>query len=101
MANLELHWAGGKALRFEDDTTSNPRVTPLSYLMECHSLQTLVIHVDESSSDVMRRPKEPQIHIKKMLAATAGQPNFRKYRALRQLQGLDYVHQLRGLLFIR
>lgn len=45
----------------------------------------------------MRRRHEPRGVIGYMASRTYEQPNFRLYRSLRHLQGLDYLHTLRGL----
>lgn len=45
----------------------------------------------------MRRKHEPPHVVEYMAEKTVGQPNYRRFRALRTLQGLDYLHVLRGL----
>ncbi|KAK3401928.1 hypothetical protein B0T20DRAFT_466874 [Sordaria brevicollis] len=77
------------------------RTFPLSFLPDCHRIKTLVIHVDESSKGSERRSYENRALKEFMYQKTAGQPNQRKLRALRTIQGMDYIYQLRGLERIR
>jgi hypothetical protein len=36
-----------------------------------------------------------------MMKRTALQPNFRKYRSMRTVHGMDYIYQLRGMTWVR
>ncbi|KAH8729426.1 hypothetical protein BGZ61DRAFT_446376 [Ilyonectria robusta] len=45
----------------------------------------------------MRRKHEPRGIIRYMTERTTEQPNYRRFRSLRNLQGLDYIHMLRGM----
>jgi hypothetical protein len=45
----------------------------------------------------MRRKHEPQQIVEYLEEKTEEQPNYRPFRALRTVQGLDYLHCLRGL----
>lgn len=67
------------------------------WLPEAIRLKTVDIYLPESSEPYMRRRHEPSGPIKYMTKKTCLQPNYRKYRSLRTLQGLDYVYCLRGL----
>ena len=67
------------------------------YLPEAIRLKTIKIFVQETDADYMRRRHEPRAMIRHMGAITAIQPNNRKTRSLRNLQGLDYVASLRGV----
>lgn len=100
VANLELHWSGGKSRRFED-APDDGRTAPLEFLAECRRLETLVLHVDESDKSRRRRPHEAQSHADYMIKVTAGQPNSRRLRSLRNLHGVDNLYLLRGLRFVR
>ncbi|KAJ4379022.1 hypothetical protein N0V85_008926 [Neurospora sp. IMI 360204] len=77
------------------------RTSPLSFLADCHSLRTLVIYINESGKDYARRRYENQDIKEFMDGKTAGQPNQRKLRALRCIQGIDFIYALRGLEWIR
>ncbi|KAK3381669.1 hypothetical protein B0H63DRAFT_363124, partial [Podospora didyma] len=79
------------------------RINALSWLLECHRLRTLVVHINESDSSYMRRRYE-KLHpmgFKYMVGKTSGQPNSRNLHSLRCVQGMDYVCALRGLCWIR
>lgn len=65
------------------------------WLGEAKWLKTIVAYVQESSR--MRRSHEPRGVISYMKKKTMEQPNFRLFRSLHTLQGLDYVHLLRGM----
>lgn len=45
----------------------------------------------------MRRKHEPRGIVRYMAEKTTEQPNYRRFRSLRTLQGLDYIHMLRGM----
>ncbi|CAF3462068.1 unnamed protein product [Fusarium graminearum] len=58
---------------------------------------TIAVHIPESSKSYMRRKHEPPKIIEYLEEITRDQPNYRLFRELRSLQGLDYVCCLRGL----
>ena len=73
------------------------RTQPLGWLPEAIRLKTFEVHLPESSETYMRRKHEPRGVVRYLKEKTYEQPNYRPYRSLRTLQGLDYVHCLRGL----
>ncbi|KAK2058228.1 hypothetical protein LY76DRAFT_655453 [Colletotrichum caudatum] len=105
--HVELLWMGnqyltqkpakeGKTLKW-----ASKRAWDASWLCQMRRLKTLIIHVNETGSDYQRRRHEPSAHVEWMTSMTAGQPNFRPTRSLRTLQGLDFIHQLRGMELIQ
>ncbi|KAK2048103.1 hypothetical protein LZ31DRAFT_516598 [Colletotrichum somersetense] len=105
--HVELLWMGNQYLTQkpvkEDERLQwvSKRAWDASWLCQMRRLKTLVIHVNETGSDYQRRRHEPSAHIEWMTSITAGQPNFRLTRSLRTLQGLDFIHQLRGMELIQ
>ncbi|KAK4457035.1 hypothetical protein QBC42DRAFT_146837, partial [Cladorrhinum samala] len=77
------------------------RTYALLSFVDMHRLKTLVVHVNETGKNYIRRRYEPEPLKELMARKTAGQPNQRLTRALRNLQGIDYLYQLRGLEWIR
>lgn len=75
----------------------SPRWYPLTHLLECRRLSTLVVHVDETGKSYIRRRYEPDWYKQIMRNQTNGQPDNRDTRALRNLQGADVFYALRGL----
>ncbi|KAK7398228.1 hypothetical protein QQX98_012397 [Neonectria punicea] len=73
------------------------RTVPLTWLGEASRLKTLIVYVQESSPSYIRRKHEPRGIIRYMRDKTEQQPNFRLFRSLRTLQGLDCIHMLRGM----
>lgn len=73
------------------------RTQPLMWLPETNRLSTLDIYIPESSEYYMRRKHETSAVIKHMKWKTQHQPNYRMFRSLRTVQGLDYVYCLRGI----
>ena len=92
------------------------RTRPLEWFTQARRLRTLLVHIAESDRNRTRRRYElkskndwfkddqyyrTEIHnldtYGKMIKRTMSQPNFRKFRALRALHGLDHVLQLRGM----
>ncbi|CAM1502034.1 Fc.00g040180.m01.CDS01 [Cosmosporella sp. VM-42] len=73
------------------------RTHPLTWLPEARRLKTVGVHVPESSKEYMRRKHETDSLIRHMKMKTIRQRNFRLFRSLRTLQGLDYLHALRGV----
>ncbi|RYP34114.1 hypothetical protein DL767_004449 [Monosporascus sp. MG133] len=94
------------------------RTLPLASLTMTSRLKTLVIHIDESAKRRMRRRYEmplptdydkdfsrDAIHklstFGKLMKRTDMQPNWRRNRSMRTVQGMDYLYQLRGMKWIR
>ncbi|RKL24990.1 hypothetical protein BFJ72_g14179 [Fusarium proliferatum] len=73
------------------------RTHDLAYLPEACRLKTVAIHLPESSREYMRRKHEPPQIVQFLAQKTRSQPNFRRFRALRTLQGVDYLYCLRGI----
>lgn len=92
------------------------RTLALKWFTQTRRLRTLLVHISESDRSRVRRPYEMKhdtdwnkdehyrkstIHTLKpfgqMVKRTDCQPNFRKYRSLRTVHGMDYVYQLRGM----
>lgn len=113
IANIEILWRGNQWLTCKPlvppsghpderkKTWYSKRTYPLTNLPVMHSLRTLVVHVNEVGDGYLRRAYEPWEMKNFMAAHTAGQPNQRMTRALRTLQGLDYIYTLRGMEFVR
>ncbi|KAK2030431.1 hypothetical protein LX32DRAFT_586697, partial [Colletotrichum zoysiae] len=105
--HVELLWMGNQYLTQkpvkEDGRLKwvSKRAWDASWLCQMRRLKTLVIHVNETGSDYQRRRHEPSANVEWMTSMTAGQPNFRLTRSLRTLQGLDFIHQLRGMELIQ
>ncbi|RYP76025.1 hypothetical protein DL770_007303 [Monosporascus sp. CRB-9-2] len=94
------------------------RTLPLASFTMTSRLKTLVVHIDESAKWRMRRRYEmplPTDYDKdfsrgairklstfgKMMKRTDLQPNWRRNRSMRTVQGMDYLYQLRGMDWIR
>ncbi|KAK0708078.1 hypothetical protein B0H67DRAFT_603155 [Lasiosphaeris hirsuta] len=112
LQNLEITLLGNQHITLKPEPRRNgaPRANKqaaslrthaLCRLTECHRLRTLVVHVNESGSSYVRRRYEGKELIKWMAGKTAGQPNHRKLRALRTVQGMDFIYQLRGMIWVR
>ncbi|KAF9875952.1 hypothetical protein CkaCkLH20_06398 [Colletotrichum karsti] len=107
--HVELLWIGNQFRTFPfefGERSSQPKYTSrrtwdCSLLCEMPRLKSLTVHINETGREVVRRKYEPARIKDYMAAQTAGQPNFRLTRSLRTLQGLDYIHQLRGMALIR
>lgn len=98
--SVELLWIGSQYLGLPFDHKNKHkslRTWSVHWLMKMPRLKRLVIHIPESSPMYARRRHEPEKTHGFMLKATAGQPNFHPNRALRTVQGMDFVYQLRGL----
>ncbi|OAA50612.1 hypothetical protein NOR_01062 [Metarhizium rileyi] len=98
--HIELLWMGSQHLTFEKSTRGryvSRRTQPLMWLSETIRLATFDVHLPESSEDYTRRPYETRGVISYMKRRTRNQPDYRMYRSLRTLQGLDYVYCLRGV----
>lgn len=91
---------GSQRLTYELDEKgkyTSRRTHDLAYLPAASRLKTIAVHIPESSKSYMRRKHEPPKIIKYLEEITRHQPNYRPFRELRSLQGLDYVYCLRGL----
>ncbi|KAK1759765.1 hypothetical protein QBC47DRAFT_338167, partial [Echria macrotheca] len=103
LQHLEITFVGNQGLttRVVNNKKISARTHSLYWLQECNRLRTLVIHINETDKSYMRRKYETQEAIDYMARKTAGQPNFRKTRALRNIQGVDCLYQLRGMNWVR
>ncbi|KAK3492551.1 uncharacterized protein B0T23DRAFT_144476 [Neurospora hispaniola] len=105
LQHLEITLMGNQYLTVPLDRNGripvSRRTSPLSFLLDCHRLKSLVIFVNESEKRYTRRRYENSIIQDIMVRQTAGQPNQRKHRALRCIQGMDFIYALRGLEWIR
>ncbi|TGJ81514.1 hypothetical protein E0Z10_g7253 [Xylaria hypoxylon] len=100
------------------------RKQPLACFLYTTRLRTLVVHINESARHYMRRPyemmkpsdyctdfggkkfsthkEEDKLDIFAMeVRRTDLQPNYRKCRSMRTVQGIDFIYQLRGLKWAR
>ncbi|KAI1265385.1 hypothetical protein F5Y18DRAFT_50756 [Xylariaceae sp. FL1019] len=135
LVNVEIMWRGSLMPR-QDNNVSLRNIT-LTWLMRASRLRTLVVHINESSKNYMRRkyemleevdyerdfgsldedPVDPfvtgSLKTQSMTQSlventfpvsckrTDTQPNFRKNRNMRTLQGADNLWSLRGMKWIR
>ncbi|KAI8151972.1 hypothetical protein K4K49_010092 [Colletotrichum sp. SAR 10_70] len=105
--HVELLWIGNqyRTLPFQLEGNkkkyTSRRTWDSSLLCDLPRLKSLTVHINETGSQYIRRKHEPSTVKDFMASKTAGQPNFRFARSLRTLQGLDYIHQLRGMQVIR
>ncbi|KAF4418633.1 hypothetical protein FACUT_11748 [Fusarium acutatum] len=100
LQHIELLWMGSQRLTYRVDLKgkyTSRRTHDLAYLPEACRLKTVAIHLPESSKQYMRRKHEPPQIVEFLAQKTASQPNFRRFRALRTLQGADYLYCLRGV----
>ncbi|KAM5375717.1 hypothetical protein ACJZ2D_005900 [Fusarium nematophilum] len=100
MQHMAILWIGSQWLTYKPDAKNkytSRRTHLLGYLGEARRLKDIAIHLPESSKGYMRRKHEPEHIIAYLADKTKKQPNFRRCRSLRTLQGLDYLHMLRGL----
>lgn len=99
MQHIELLWTGSQYLTYErkEKKISSRRTQPLLWLSEARRLLTLKVHLSETDPRYRRRRYEPLALVTHMEQKTMQQPNFRMFRSMRTLQGLDYVLSLRGL----
>ncbi|KAF7531497.1 hypothetical protein G7Z17_g13723 [Cylindrodendrum hubeiense] len=98
--DIEILWTGSQELSYQPNGRGkyrSRRTVPLTWLGEASRLKNLVVHVQESGPSYMRRKHEPRGIIRYVTDKTEEQPNLRPFRSLRTLQGLDYVHMLRGM----
>ncbi|KAK0617039.1 hypothetical protein B0T14DRAFT_435729, partial [Immersiella caudata] len=109
LQNIEITFVGNQFLTAPRELRPNAEAAPpysqrthaLIWLQECRRLRTLVVHINEQGKSYMRRKFESKDAIDYMAAKTNGQPNQRIYRALRNVQGMDHIYQLRGMTWIR
>ncbi|KAF5669857.1 hypothetical protein FCIRC_9099 [Fusarium circinatum] len=100
LLHIELLWMGSQKLTYMIDQKGkyvSRRTHDLAYLPEACRLKTVAIHLPESSQEYMRRKHEPPQIVRFLAEKTRKQPNFRRFRALRTLQGVDYLYCLRGI----
>ncbi|KAI1387702.1 uncharacterized protein F4822DRAFT_430449 [Hypoxylon trugodes] len=129
LANVELMWHG--ALMPKHPTQISRRTLGLSWLAKTRRLRTLTVHVAERVGGRARRkyenkranrveedgesdrgsfdgesvgdlPSDRNFQAYKLMyERTKMQPNYRGYRSMRTIQGIDYVYQLRGMNWVR
>ncbi|KAJ4326153.1 hypothetical protein N0V84_003203 [Fusarium piperis] len=100
LQHIEILYMGSQALVYKRDDKNrytSRRAHVLAWLSEARRLKSIAVHLPESSKSYMRRRHEPPHIIEYMAEKTARQPNYRRFRSLRALPGLDYLHVLRGL----
>ncbi|KAM7202524.1 hypothetical protein V8F33_002744, partial [Rhypophila sp. PSN 637] len=111
LQHIELTWHGNQYLSMspaidEDGIPTNNvplsrRTGGLYAFQSCYRLRTLVLHINETGRSYIRRKGEAASIKKFMAGKTAGQPNQRMTRALRNVKGIDCIYQLRGLSWFR
>ncbi|RYC64272.1 hypothetical protein CHU98_g1930 [Xylaria longipes] len=118
LVHVELMWQGALTPRQSKGVSIRKR--PLSWFMYTSRLRTLVVHINESAKLYMRRPYEmmnPKDYYKDFASdedtddewdifqmeskRTDRQPNYRKNRGMRTVQGMDFIYQLRGMRYVR
>lgn len=118
LVHIELMWQG--ALSPKQAEGVSLRKQPLANFMHTHRLRTLVVHIQESSKLRMRRryemlesrhyredwarntpPDEDLDIFRTEVRRTDLHPNYRRNRGMRTVQGMDFIHQLRGMKWIR
>lgn len=113
-------WHGALTPRKEKGVSL--RKEPLGWFMYTKRLRTLVVHISESAKERMRRPYEmldPSDYKEDFVdndeeedeenmnifglevRRTDFQPNYRKYRSMRTVQGMDFIYELRGMRWVR
>ncbi|CAP66526.1 uncharacterized protein PODANS_0_1470 [Podospora anserina S mat+] len=73
------------------------RTHALSWLVDMKRLKTLVVHINESQKELYAEGDGAPGYEEAVGNKTKGQPNYRMNRALRTVQGVDYIYQLRGM----
>lgn len=103
LQHIELTWIGGRVVRFNlpSGECHDARTRPLQWLCESSNLKTMVIHIEETNKNVIRRPHEPEDHKLYLKRKMAGKTQGRMTRALRCCRGMDFVTLLRGLRWVR
>lgn len=101
--NIELAWLGGRVVRFSEISGErrDARTQPLSWFSELACLKTLVVHIEETNRNVIRRQWESDDWKKYQRKKMAGKCQGRMTRALRCCRGMDYITLLRGLHWVR
>ncbi|KAL6817888.1 hypothetical protein J3E69DRAFT_358178 [Trichoderma sp. SZMC 28015] len=100
LQHIEIFWQGSQHLTFEINDRgkyTSRRTFALVWLPEAIRLKTLGVYVQESNEEYMRRQHEPRGIVEHMKCKMQIHPNFRGFRSLRTIQGMDYVYNLRGL----
>ncbi|KAI0518132.1 hypothetical protein F5B22DRAFT_654445 [Xylaria bambusicola] len=119
VVHVELLWQGRLTPRQPTGSISL-RKEPLHNFMFTSRLRTLVVHIDESAKSRMRRSyemkqdddyykdfgsedyEEDDKYIFQMeTQRTDLQMNYRKYRGMRTVHGMDFIYQLRGMKWVR
>ncbi|KAI8721984.1 hypothetical protein NCS52_00341200 [Fusarium sp. LHS14.1] len=98
--HVEILWMGSQCITYRPNDKrqyTSRRTHHLAFLSEARRLKSIAVYIPESSKQYMRRKHEPAHIIEYMAEKTMGQPNYRRFRALRTIPGLDYLHVLRGL----
>lgn len=101
--HIELTWVGGRVVRFNlpSGERHDARTRPLEWMCEMKTIKTLVIHIEETNKNVIRRPHEPEdlkLYLKRKMA---GKTQGRMTRSLRSCRGMDFITLLRGLRWVR
>ncbi|KAI0002633.1 hypothetical protein F4779DRAFT_130203 [Xylariaceae sp. FL0662B] len=122
LTNVELMWHG--ALMPPHESRISQRTLGLVWLTKTKRLRTLVVHIHESKENRTRRKYEQKRKDEReedypfqatddevddedldpyqlMVRRTKLQPNYRKFRSMRTVQGMDYIYQLRGMEWVR
>ncbi|EHK23689.1 uncharacterized protein TRIVIDRAFT_63893 [Trichoderma virens Gv29-8] len=100
LQHIEILWIGSQHLTFainDRGKYTSRRTFSLVWLPEAIRLKTIGVYLPESSEMYMRRNHEPRGINHHMKCKSKLQPNFRGFRSLRTVQGMDYVYCLRGL----
>ncbi|KAL6804022.1 hypothetical protein J3E68DRAFT_434359 [Trichoderma sp. SZMC 28012] len=100
LQHIQIFWQGSQHLTFEINDRgkyTSRRTFALVWLPEAIRLKTLGVYVQESNEEYMRRQHEPRGIVEHMKCKMQIHPNFRGFRSLRTIQGMDYVYNLRGL----
>lgn len=103
LQHIELTWLGGRVVRFNlpSGRSQDARTKPLEWFCEMQNIKTLVIHIEETNRNVIRRPQEPEelkLYLKRKMA---GKCQGRMTRSLRCVRGIDYITLLRGMRWVR
>ncbi|KAK4063382.1 uncharacterized protein Triagg1_9533 [Trichoderma aggressivum f. europaeum] len=100
LQHVEILWIGSQHLTFainDRGKYTSRRTFSLVWLPEAIRLKTLGVYLPESSEEYRRRQHEPRGIVEHMKRKMQIHPNFRGFRPLRTIQGMDYVYSLRGL----